>query len=204
MKVASLYGFRQNPQAFYDWVRPLAQLTMDAVPNAAHHSLVTLERMGKLKSIITQNIDMLHTKAGSNTIYELHGHLREATCIHCFKVYPAGPMLEKFLSDNIIPCCLACGGVLKPNVILFGEQLPYQALQSAKDAARACDLMLVVGSSLEVAPASELPMLAWRTDARIAIVNLEPTEVDRVAEVVIHADAADVLPAVVERLGTSS
>lgn len=199
MAVASLQGFRQNPQRFYNWVRPLAQLTLQAVPNPAHRALVTLEQHGKLAGVITQNIDMLHHRAGNNVVYELHGHLREATCLRCYHVVPAPPMIEKFLVDGCVPKC-ECGGILKPNVILFGEQLPYKELQGAQDAARKCDLMMIIGSSLEVAPASDLPLLAKRNGAKLMMINLEPTMLDRVADVVIHADAAVTLPAILERL----
>ncbi len=199
MAVASLHGFRQNPQQFYDWVRPLAQLTLTALPNPAHLALATLEHKGKLQGIITQNIDMLHHRAGNKHVYELHGHLREATCLRCYKVVPAPPMIEQFLVDGYVPKC-ECGGILKPNVILFGEQLPYKELQGSQEAARKCDLMIIIGSSLEVAPASDLPLLAKRGGAKLLIVNLEPTMLDRIADVVIHADAAITLPAILERL----
>jgi len=200
IEVASMYGFRQNPQAFYNWIYPLTRLTLYAKPNPAHEALVKLERFGLLKAIITQNIDMLHTRAGSKTVYELHGHLREATCVHCFTVYPAEPIIKQFLEDRKVPKCPKCGGVIKPNVILYGEQLPIAQIQAARDAARRCELMLIVGSSLEVAPASELPMLAIRSGAKLVIVNLEPTPADEIAEVVIHADAAEILPQIVHRL----
>lgn len=200
MAVASIYGFRQNPALFYEWVYPLAQKSLDAQPNPAHDALAELERRGFLHGVITQNIDMLHTRAGSLCIYELHGHLREATCTHCFKVYPGEPILLQFLEDRQIPRCPACGGVIKPNVILFGEQLPFAELQAAQKAAQHTDLMLIVGSSLEVAPASELPMLALRHKARLVIINLEPTHLDKLASVVVHGDAAEILPEVVRRL----
>jgi NAD-dependent deacetylase len=202
MAVASLQGFRQNPQRFYNWVRPLAQLTMTALPNPAHNVLAELEKRGLLRVVITQNIDMLHTRAGNKTIYELHGHLREATCINCFVTYDGEPILKQFLVDGLVPCCSKCGGVLKPNVILFGEQLPYRDLQGAQDAAKQCDLMLIVGSSLEVAPASDIPVLAKRHNAKLIIVNLEPTPLDHIAEVVINGDAAVILPAILQRLET--
>ncbi len=128
--------------------------------------------MGKLKAIITQNIDMLHTRAGNRTVYELHGHMREATCIFCFSVYPGEPILQRYLDDRVLPRCPKCGGVLKPNVILFGEQLPYRELQGAQDAARQADLMLVIGSSLEVAPASDLPLIALRNGAKLICYQL--------------------------------
>lgn len=202
MAVASLYGFRQNPQRFYNWVRPLAQLTMSALPNPAHLVLAELEKRGLLRVVITQNIDMLHTRAGNQTVYELHGNLRDATCIHCFTIYPAEPILQQFLVDGNVPCCSKCGGVLKPNVILFGEQLPYRELQGAQDAAKQCDVMLIVGSSLEVAPASDIPILAKRHHAKIIIINYEPTPLDHIAEVVINGDAAVILPAILQRLET--
>ncbi len=198
--VASIYGFRQNPQAFYKWIYPLTQLTMNARPNPAHNALAKLETLGLLKAIITQNIDMLHTRAGSETVFELHGHLREATCIHCFTVYPAEPIIQQFLSDRKVPHCPKCGDVIKPNVILFGEQLPIQQLMGAQDAARKADLMVIIGSSLEVAPASDLPLLALRNGAKLIIINIEPTPFDSRAAVVIHADAAEILPEIAQRL----
>src|SRR5262249_29869829 len=157
-----LYGFRQNPQAFYNWIYPLARLTLQAQPNPAHKALATLEAASQLQAVITQNIDMLHTKAGNKTVFELHGNLREATCIHCFTVYPAEPIIQKFLEDRQVPHCPACGGVIKPNVILFGEQLPIRELQGAKEATHKADLMMVIGSSLEVAPAGDFPLMAAR------------------------------------------
>jgi NAD-dependent deacetylase len=202
MAVASIYGFRQNPAAFYEWVYPLARKSLEAQPNSAHYALAELETRGRLHAVITQNIDMLHARAGSKCIYELHGHLREATCTHCFVVYPGEPILQQFLEDREIPRCPACGGVIKPNVILFGEQLPFTELQAAQKAARHSDLMLIVGSSLEVAPASDLPMLALRHGARLVIINLEPTHLDSLASAVVHADAAEILPEVVRHLET--
>lgn len=192
-EVASLYGFRRRPQDFYDWIQPLARLTLAARPNPAHEALAHLEAHGPLKGIITQNIDMLHQKAGSQVVYELHGHMREMTCLRCFAVVPAGPILEAWLATGDVPHC-SCGGVLKPNVILFGEQLPVSIFNEAKRQARSCDLMLVAGSSLEVAPAGDLPLLAKEQGARLVIVNYGVTCYDEMADVVIHADVADVLP----------
>lgn len=200
LQVASIFGFRQNPEAFYRWVYPLAQLTLNAQPNPAHIALAHLEALGKLKCIITQNIDMLHTRAGSKTVHELHGHMREATCVTCFTVYPGEPILQRYLEDRVLPRCGRCGGVLKPNVILFGEQLPYRELQAAQDAARHTDLMLIIGSSLEVAPASELPLLALRNGAKLLIINYDTTFVDAKAACVVHGDCADVLPNLMDRL----
>ncbi len=198
--VGSIYGFRENPQAFYDWIYPLTKLTIQAEPNPAHFALATLELQAILKGVITQNIDMLHTRAGSQVVLELHGQFREATCIHCFTVFLAEPIIKQFLLDHQVPHCPHCGGVIKPNVILFGEQLPISPLLAAQDLARKADLMLIVGTSLEVAPASDLPMLALRNGAKMIIINLESTHLDNAATVVIHADAAEVLPDIVQQM----
>jgi NAD-dependent deacetylase len=199
MEVASIFGFRQNPRAFYAWVRPLARTTLSAQPNPAHTALAVLEQRGILKSVITQNIDMLHTRAGNRVVRELHGHMREMTCIRCFKVFPAQSYLETLLEDDTLPTC-SCGGVLKPNVILFGEQLPYKPLQDARQDAKTCDIMLVIGSSLEVEPASSLPSFAQRNGAKVVIINLQPTEFDRRADLVVHEDAAVILPRILQHL----
>ncbi len=200
LTVANIYAFRQDPQAFYDWIYPFAELTLNAQPNPAHIALATLENQGKLKGVITQNIDLLHSRAGSRMVQELHGQLRDATCIHCFTVFPAEPIIRQFLIDHKVPHCPHCGGVIKPNVILFGEQLPIRPLLAAKDLARNADLIFIIGTSLEVAPASDLPMLALRNGAKIIIINLESTHLDNAATVVIHADAAEVLPQIVQQM----
>jgi NAD-dependent deacetylase len=199
-EVASIYGFRHNPRHFYEWIRPLAQKILDAQPNPAHIALARMEAAGKLKSVITQNIDMLHTRAGSQRVYELHGHLREATCIHCFRVYPAMPLIIAFLESNTLPTCEDCGHILKPNAILYGEQLPAQALVPAQRDARVCDVMLVAGSSLEVYPAAELPAIARRSGATLILINLGETPIDSMAEIIIHNDVANVLPQIASAL----
>lgn len=193
LQVASLFAFRQRPQDFYDWIYPLTKKTLAARPNAAHLALAQMEKFGPLQAVITQNIDMLHSKAGSQNIIEIHGHMRELTCLRCFDIVPSEPVLEQFLESGEAPHC-SCGGVLKPNVILFGEQLPVRALAESKRQARQCDVMLVVGSSLEVAPAGDLPLLARDHDARLIIVNYGETYADHIADVVIHADVVEVLP----------
>ena len=200
MTVVSIYGFRRNPQAFYDWVRPLTKTMLEAKPNPAHRALVDLEKMGHLHAVITQNIDGLHSRAGNRCVYELHGHFREATCTHCFAVYDGEIIVRQFMQDNCLPRCPKCQGIIKPNVILYGEQLPIRELQGAQQAARKCDLMIIVGSSLEVAPANSLPTLAKQFGAQLIIVNLESTFIDDMAEIVIHTRAAEVLPEIVHEL----
>lgn len=194
MEVASIYAFRKNPQTFYNWVHPLLDLILNALPNPAHQALVHLEKYGPLKAIITQNIDMLHTRAGSQNVLEVHGHLRQVTCIHCFASHQAKDILTQFLAAKEVPLCPHCGGVLKPDVILFGEVLPIQVLNEAQQQARLCDVLLVAGSSLAVAPAGDLPLLAMATGAKLIIINKEATPLDEMADVVIHGDVVDVLP----------
>jgi NAD-dependent deacetylase len=198
LRVASLRGFCEDPQAFYAWIRPLARLMLRAGPNLAHYALADLEGLGHLQAVVTQNIDLLHSRAGSKKVLEIHGHLREATCLRCYQVQPAGPIMARFVEDGRTPHCPRpdCGGVLKPSVILYGEQLPAAVLVEAQRLARRCDLMIVAGSSLEVAPAGDLPALALAAGARLLIVNREPTPLDGSADVVIHADVAEALPAI--------
>jgi NAD-dependent deacetylase len=203
MAVASIFAFRLQPQAFYDWLHPTAELLLNAQPNPAHRALASLENQGFLKAVITQNIDDLHQKAGSTKVYELHGHLREATCIGCHKIVPARSLIEKFIADAQVPRC-ECGGMMKPNVILFGEQPLIDVLPVAQREAEECDLMLVAGSSLQVVPASGIPFLAKRGGARIIIVNYQPTSLDPSADVVIHEDVAVVLPKIVELVNSKA
>jgi len=196
MEVASIYAFRRNPQAFYDWIRPLALTLRTAEPNPGHRALAELEVGGWMKAIITQNIDDLHQRAGAREVLELHGHLREATCLNCYRVVPIGKLMDGFLASGEVARCEVCGGVMKPNVVLYGEQLPVRVVNAAVAHVRRADLMLVAGSSLEVVPASQLPLMVHEHGGRLIVVNLAPTYVDEIADVVIHADVADILPRV--------
>jgi NAD-dependent deacetylase len=199
-KVATIFAFRQDPQAFYDWVRPLVDTILNAQPNPAHYALADLGKMGVVKAIVTQNIDGLHQRAGSQVVYEVHGNLRHATCIRCYASVPAEPMIHAFMQDGQIPRCAKCGGVMKPDVILYGEQLPARVLIAAQQAARASDAMIVAGSSLEAAPAGDLPLLTKANGGKLIFVNLGPTHLDEMADVVIRADVAKALPLLVQAL----
>lgn len=197
MLVASIWAFRLNPHNFYDWIRPMVDTLTKAKPNPAHVALAELERMGHLQVVITQNIDDLHQRAGSQHVLELHGHMREATCVRCYKKISVGPEVEELIRNGQVPCC-ECGGVIKPDVILFGEQLPIRTLNQAMEEARNCDLILVAGSSLEVTPAADIPYLAVDCGAKAIMVNLEPTAFDTRADIVIHGDVTEILPRLVE------
>jgi NAD-dependent deacetylase len=200
MEVASLFAFRTNPQAFYDWIRPLAATILAAQPNPAHLALSRMERLGAIKAIITQNIDRLHTLAGSQNVIEVHGDMSEMTCLGCYQVYDSGPFCQSVLDTGQVPRCPQCGGVLKPNVILFGEQLPIRALTAARRAVARCDVMLVAGSSMEVAPACDFPFEARRHGAAVIMVNFEKTVVDDQFNLVIHDNVATVLPQIADAL----
>lgn len=200
VKRGTLQGFSRDPQAFYDDFKPLIKAVFAAQPNAAHHALAELEQMGYLQTVITQNADMLHQQAGSKNVIELHGSLGEVVCISCYKARPSRSFLEQCLEDGRVPSCPDCRGVLKPNVILTGEQLPAKAMLAARKALRQSDLMLIAGTSLAGGPASSLVDSAYLQGSKLIIVNQTPTLLDNVAEVIIHADVATVLPAIKDAL----
>jgi NAD-dependent deacetylase len=198
MSVGSIWGFVERPEAFYEWVRPLARLMLSALPNPAHLALAELQALGRLQAVITQNIDDLHQRAGSKRVLEVHGHLRQATCVRCYNLVPAQQLIAKFVADGIVPTCQVCGGVMKPNVVLFGEVLPVSVMYAAEQESKACDVMVVAGSSLEVAPAGDLPFAAKEHGAKIIVVNRMPTIADAHAAVVLREDVATALPRIVE------
>lgn len=200
MEVASLHTFRTAPEKFFQWFRPLAGQVYGAKPNVAHLALAKLEKAGKLASIITQNIDMLHQKAGSGSVIETHGSISSLSCTQCYHRVQAEQCVADFIETGRTPHCLKCGGVLKPDVILFGEQLPQSAWSEAQRAARSADLMLVIGSSLEVLPVAGLPMQALDRGAHLVIINNSPTYLNVRADTVILEDVAIAIPAIVERV----
>jgi len=182
--------------------RALSGQVAAARPNAAHRALVDLERRGILAGIVTQNFDGLQQDAGSapERVIELHGTSREAACQSCGARLPMVEVQRRVDAGEEDPRCAACGGLLKSATILFGQPIPRDTLDAALALARSCDLFLVVGSSLRVMPAASLPLLALERGAPLLIVNLEPTPLDDRADVVLHAAAAEALPAVVARL----
>jgi len=201
MEVASLTAFRRRPQAFYDFYRRRLLSLADAKPNPAHHALVDLERFG-LTAVITQNVDGLHQAAGSRRVIELHGNLREAVCVACGAVGPIAGITEA-LDRGELPVCSTCGGLLKPNVVLFEELLPEAAYAAAEQECRLADALLVAGSSLQVTPAAWLPEVARAGGAAILIANDEPTALDHLADVVLRGRAGTVLPALAAALSAA-
>lgn len=199
-EVASRSALERHPEAFFAFYRERLARLAAASPNPAHRALAALERAGCLRAIITQNIDGLHQAAGSRAVVEIHGNLREAVCLGCGATGSIEP-LRAALAAGTLPRCGRCGGLLKPNVVLFEDPMPEAPWQAACEAARACDLMLVVGSSLQVTPAAYLPSYALEAGARLVIVNREETPYDAAAAVTIRGDAGTVLPAVAAALG---
>ncbi|RPJ25364.1 MAG: NAD-dependent deacylase [Chloroflexi bacterium] len=200
MEVASLSTFRTAPERFFNWFQPLAGQIFNAQPNAAHEALAEFERTGHVRTVVTQNIDGLHQKAGSKNVVELHGTLQRVSCTNCFKQFEAAPFLQPYIETGKIPQCLNCNGILKPDVILFGEQLPQSAWYEAQRAARQCDLMMVAGSSLEVLPVARLPMQALDRGAHLIIINNTPTYLNVRADVIIMDDVATTLPKIAKRV----
>ncbi|MBK9713738.1 MAG: Sir2 family NAD-dependent protein deacetylase [Kouleothrix sp.] len=198
MAVASLWGFQANPRRFYTWFRPLLDTIAAALPNPAHLALAQLERAGRLRAIITQNIDGLHQSAGSREVYELHGNMRSATCVRCDRQVPARPLLERVRRGEIPHC--ECGGVFKPDVVLFDEMLPRGLYWLAHRELATCDALIVAGTALEVAPVCEMPATVLQRGGRLIIVNQGETHLDHYADVTLHADAAVALPAIIEQL----
>jgi NAD-dependent deacetylase len=166
-----------------------------AEPNRAHKILAKLEAAGILRAVITQNIDGLHQRAGSKRVLELHGNTRRISCLNCRASYTMDEIYEQ-LATQLPPLCRACGGILKPEVVFFGEVLPPGVLEEAATEAEKCDLFLVVGSSLVVQPAASLPVMAKQSGAKLVIVNKEPTPLDAMADLVFHRSASEVLGAV--------
>jgi NAD-dependent deacetylase len=200
MEVASLTSFRTAPERFFRWFQPLASQIFHAEPNAAHKALAAFEQSGHVRLIITQNIDVLHQKAGSQNVVEMHGTLRTLSCTNCFQKFDSPPFLQPYIETGKIPQCLSCNGILKPDVILFGEQLPQSAWFEAQRAARQCDLMVIAGSSLEVLPVARLPMQALDRGAHLIIINNTPTYLNARADVVIMEDVAITIPEIAKRV----
>jgi len=197
-KFASINAFLSDPKGWWETALNLAPTLLKAKPNPAHKMLAKLEHMGLLHWLVTQNIDGLHQKAGSRNVIEIHGSLWSASCIICH--HRVGrPHLERFIKKHQLPpICPSCGGILKLDVVLFGEALPPQAASQAFQAAKDCQLMVVVGSSLLVYPAASLPAIAANNGAHLVIINQEPTPLDSKAELVFHAEAGDTLARIVK------
>jgi NAD-dependent deacetylase len=177
-------------------------LFSDAKPNRAHHAVTELEEMGKLSCVITQNIDNLHQKAGNSPekVYELHGNMKWLRCMSCGVRYPLEEMVDLYRDREDVPECMHCPGILKPDVIFFGELLPATTLKQATLLATMCDLFIVIGSSLVVYPAASIPMYAKNSGAKLVIINHAPTPCDGEADVIIRHSAGETMERIVEEV----
>jgi len=194
MEVASLTTFRNHPERFWEWKRPLMLKIWDAQPNPAHQALARLEANGRVRAVITQNIDGLHQRAGSQNVLELHGSIESMSCPGCARKYPSlqfRPLLEQ---GRDFPRCPVCQRILKPEVVLFEEMLPRGTWQAAEEHCARADVILVAGSSLEVWPAAQLPEMAVSHGASLILVNLSPTYLDTRAEVLLPLDVSEAIP----------
>lgn len=200
LMAASLTAFRHHPEKFFEWARPIAQKIYDADPNPAHIALARLEKSGYLAGIVTQNIDDLHRRAGSEVVFEVHGHMREAVCVSCYRHQHSDELLETFIRTGEAPRCPECNGILKPNVVLIEEQLPYNIFRQATELFDQSDLILVIGSSLEIIPSAYLPIDPLNAGARLIIINREPTYLDDQADFIFRQDLVNVLPHLVSEV----
>lgn len=186
------------------WKRRKEHPVWEATPNPAHRALVDLERAGLLGTLVTQNVDGLHQAAGSDPerVVEVHGSVREIVCLDCDHREPTRTAFERIAAGEDDPPCPDCGGILKTATVFFGQQLDPADVERAERAAVDCELFLAAGTSLQVYPVALLPGLALRAGARLVIVNAEPTPFDRDADAVLIGDVTEILPALVERVGT--
>jgi NAD-dependent deacetylase len=199
MEVAHIEAFERDPARFWSFYRPRLHSLGDVEPNPAHAALAELEHRGLLEAVITQNIDMLHRKAGSERVIEVHGSIETLSCRQCpasFEISEA----EELFDEEGAAVCPECGGYVKPDVVLFGELLPAEAIAEAEALAGRADLMLCVGSSLEVYPVAGLPSVTLGRGGRLAIVTKGPTPFDADAAVRMDGDVVADLEAVLEAL----
>ena len=179
-EIISLTFFRKEPGIFYKWAKDVWYRLEDYDPNIVHTTITKLQKKGFLKAVYTQNIDMLHQRAGSSNVYEVHGSPEHHHCTRCRAHYTYGEIAPIVLRDEV-PICKKCGGVIKPDIIFYEESLNEDVLNHAWTDFSQSDLCLVLGSSLTVQPAASLPILAKRNGADIVIVNAQPTPQDRSA-----------------------
>ncbi len=195
MRISSASALHRDPAAFYRANLERWMSYRDVEPNPAHYALARLEELGYLAGLITQNVDSLHRRAGSRRVWEVHGHLRTCHCLRCAASYPMEEAARQFRGGINPPLCGRCGGVLRPDVVLFEDPMG-RDYQGAVAAMGGCHLLLVVGSSLQVYPVAFLPELA----RQVIIINRDPTPWDDRAACVLRGNAGDILPRMVELL----
>ena len=199
LEYATIEAFLADPEKVWDFYGKRLGMLHVAQPNEGHRALAELEQRGWVQAVITQNIDLLHERAGSRALVEVHGSIRTSSCLDCGQVVPLADVL-RLLETAVAPACPRCGRILKPDVVMFGELLPPGAMERASALAAAARLLLVVGSSLEVYPVAGLPLETLAAGGSLAIVNRGPTPFDGRASVVIDAGAGETLRALAAEL----
>lgn len=198
-EVATIDAFRRDPARFWSFYRPRFEALGDKRPNPAHEALVDLEHREMLEAVVTQNVDRLHRKAGTKRLIEVHGSIDTSSCTSCGASWKLEEV-DGLFDDDGVAVCSCCMGYVKPDVVLFGEFLPEAAMTEAQELAASADLLLCVGSSLEVHPVAGLPQLTLASGGRVAIVTQGPTPYDDVAAVRMQGDVVEDLRAVLAAL----
>ncbi|MBI3195793.1 MAG: NAD-dependent deacylase [Ignavibacteriae bacterium] len=193
-ELANFDAFMKNTELVWEWYKHRKRIIQNILPNAGHFAIVEMETYFKSVSVITQNIDNLHRRAGSKIVYELHGNIERNYCIGCGKNYSN----EEIFLQETAPRCTSCKGLIRPDVVWFGENLPTDEWNASVRAAEFADIIFVVGTSAVVYPAASLPTLARRAGAFVVEINIEPTELSRYADEVLIGKAGEVLLRVVE------
>jgi NAD-dependent deacetylase len=196
-ELANFNAFIRNPELVWEWYSYRRKIVQDVKPNPAHDALVTLERYARNFTLVTQNVDNLHQRAGSKKVLEVHGNIERSYCIQCRAI-----ATEESLRNAVgAPRCALCGGLIRPDVVWFGEMLPPEVFEKAEAAARKCDLFLSIGTSAVVYPAASLPIIALDHGALVVEINLEPTDLSSRANEVLLGKAGEILPALLSHAG---
>ncbi len=193
-ELASAEGFMSNPELVWSWYQHRREIIYSTKPNPGHYAIAEMEKLFPNFGLITQNVDRLHQTAGSTIVYELHGNIIDNHCMNCKKPYKK----EIDLESKQPPICPECGGKIRPSVVWFGEMLPYDTLMKSQDEAASCDVFFSVGTSAEVYPAADLPIIALRNGALLVEVNPNETVLSRVAHIRLKAPSGEALPILIE------
>lgn len=204
LEYATLGAFERDPRKVWRFYAPRFDMLAGAEPNRVHVALAELERQGLVRAIVTQNIDTLHQRAGSQDVVEIHGSIRTSSCPSCASSYPLAEVVPLVEAGDGAPECPSCGAILKPDVVFFDELLPPGAMERATELAGGAGLLLVIGSGLEVYPVAGLPQVTLDAGGKVAVVNRTPTWADARAELVVRESAGAVLDAVVSALRRSA
>lgn len=194
-ELATVDAFMGNPQLVWEWYLHRRELMNDVDPNPGHYALVDMEKYFEDFTLITQNVDGLHRRAGSSNILELHGNIALNKCFECGEPYKG----EISLDDGELPQC-GCGGRIRPDVVWFGEMLPERAINGAFEASNRAELFISIGTSALVHPAASMPLMAKRSGAYLVEVNLEPTPLTEYCDYYIHGQSGEILPRIMEEL----